>query len=129
MGKVMAHIQVSWLHPVKERHMTLVGSKKMIVWDDMNPFEPIRIYDAGVKQEPYYQDFGQFQLLPKHGDTLIPRLNLQEPLKAVLDHFVHCILENQSSYSDGNFAVGVIRTLETLQQSLQQQGKMLTLST
>lgn len=126
--QVMAHIHVSWLHPVKERRMTLVGSKKMVVWDDMNAFEPIRIYDAEVKQEPYYQDFGQFQLLPKHGDTLIPRLQLQEPLKAVLDEFVSCLQEKRPSYSDGPFARGVVQTLEALQHSLKHQGQSVTLS-
>lgn len=119
-GRVMAHAHVSWLNPVKVRNLTLVGSKKMVVWDDMNPAEPIRIYDVGVIQEPYYQDFGQFQLLPRQGDTTIPRLALKEPLRQEVDAFVAAVETGSVPESDGHFATGVVEVLAQVEKALKQ---------
>ncbi|MBT9548966.1 MAG: Gfo/Idh/MocA family oxidoreductase [Candidatus Sericytochromatia bacterium] len=117
-GGVLAHVHVSWLNPVKVRQMTLVGSEKMVTWDDINVVEPIRIFDAGVMQEPYYHDFGQYQLLPKQGDTWIPRLQLSEPLKAEVEAFVAAIQTQSPPLSDGAFGADVVRVLEATRQSL-----------
>lgn len=121
-GNILAHAHVSWLNPVKVRQITLVGSKKMVVWDDLNVSEPIRIYDVGVIQEPYYQDFGQFQLLPRQGDTTIPRIRLQEPLKQEVEAFIGAIRESQALESDAAFAAGVVQVLNAVQSSLRQRG-------
>lgn len=121
-GHVMAHAHVSWLNPVKVRQITLVGSKKMIVWDDINVVEPIRIYDVGIMQEPFYQDFGQYQLLPKQGDTWIPRLFQQEPLKLEVETFLQAVRTGELSESTGQFALDVVQVLEAIEQSMQQMG-------
>ncbi|HEY9844359.1 MAG TPA: Gfo/Idh/MocA family oxidoreductase [Candidatus Obscuribacterales bacterium] len=121
-GRILAHVHASWLNPVKVRTLTLVGSKKMVVWDDMNPSEPIRIYDVGVIQEPYYQDFGQFQLLPRQGDTTIPRVALKEPLKQEVEAFVSAVRSGQQPVSDGPFATGVVEVLSAIDASLRQHG-------
>lgn len=125
--QVLAHAHVSWLSPVKVRQLTLVGSKKMLLWDDMNLFEPIRIYDVGVLQEPYYQDFGQYQLLPKQGDTFIPRLRLKEPLAEVLQAFLQAVHSGQNPQSDAYFAAGVAQVLAATQASMQQGGQAVSL--
>ena len=126
-GKMMAHIHVSWLYPIKIRQLTIVGSKKMVLWDDMNSFEPIRIYDAAITQEPFYQDFGQFQLLPKQGDTTIPRIYLKEPLRELLDCFLKGIRTGVLEQSDGLFSTQVVQTLEALDLSLKAEGKKIIL--
>lgn len=116
--RVLAHAHVSWLNPVKVRTLTLVGSKKMVVWDDMNLAEPIRIYDVGVIQEPYYQDFGQFQLLPRQGDTTIPRLVLKEPLRQEVEAFLQAVRLGRADISGGVFATGVVEVLEQVETEL-----------
>jgi len=128
-GKLLAHIHVSWLSPVKVRQITLVGSKKMVVWDDINVVEPIRIYDAGVNPEPYYQDFGQYQLLPKQGDTWIPRLSLSEPLKAEVQVFIQAILaDNKQIPSDGHFSAQIVKVLDAIRLSQAQGGQPVPLA-
>lgn len=122
-NQILAHVHVSWLNPVKVRTLTLVGSKKMLVWDDMNPAEPIKIYDVGVIQEPYYQDFGQFQLLPRQGDTTIPRLALKEPLRQEVEAFVQAVTHGKATESDGNFATGIVKILTAIKTSMQQHGQ------
>lgn len=121
--RIMAHAHVSWLNPVKLRQITLVGSKKMVVWDDMNLSEPIRIYDVGVIQEPYYQDFGQFQLLPRQGDTTIPRLTLKEPLRQEVESFIAAVKGQQATESDAEFATGVVEVMAAVQDSLKLHGQ------
>lgn len=127
-GGVLAHVHVSWLNPVKVRQMTLVGSEKMATWDDINGVEPIRLFDAGVMQEPYYQDFGQFQLLPKQGDTWIPRLQLSEPLKAEVETFLAAVKSQTPPLSDGAFGADVVRVLEATRQSLAAGGAPIRIS-
>lgn len=123
---VVAHLHCSWLNPVKVRQMTVVGSQKMLTWDDMHPQEPLRIYEATVNPEPYYADFGQFKLLPQRGAVHIPALRQTEPLAEVFNHFLKAIEDGSPTGSDGHFAAGVARTLSALQQSMQQQGTPVT---
>ena len=121
-AQVLAHAHVSWLNPVKVRQLTLVGSKKMVLWDDLNLAEPIRIYDVGVIQEPYYQDFGQFQLLPRQGDTTLPRILLKEPLRQQVEAFVAAVHSETPHFSDAHFASGVAEVLKAVGASIQAQG-------
>lgn len=124
---VVAHLHCSWLNPVKVRQMTVVGSQKMLTWDDMHPQEPLRIYEAEVTQEPYYADFGQFKLLPQRGAVHIPALQQNEPLAEVLNTFLQAMHQGTPTGSDGTFAAGVAHTLAALQQSLQRQGAPISL--
>lgn len=110
-GKILANIHVSWLDPRKVRQITIVGDKKMVFWDDLNSSEPIRLYDKKVIQEPYYSDFGEFQLLPKEGDVIIPKINLSEPLKVQAAHFLECVKERKTPMSDGEDGLNVVRVL------------------
>ncbi len=125
---VVAHLHSSWLNPVKVRQMTVVGSQKMLTWDDMHPQEPLRIYEATVAPEPYYADFGQFKLLPQRGAVHMPALVQHEPLAEVFNTFLGAIHQSSETGSDGHFAAGVARVLSALQQSMKQQGAPVTVA-
>jgi len=125
--KVLAHVHVSWLCPVKVRQITVVGQKKMLTWNDLNPLEPIRIYEIGGLQEPYYQDFGQFQRLAQHGDIHIPSLRSQEPLKQVLSEFIDCIQTGRVPVSNAEFAQNITQMINVTQASMELGGQALTL--
>ena len=119
---VLAHVQLSWLDPHKERKLTVVGAKKMVVFDDMEPREKLRIYDKGVDRPPEYGSFGE-SLAIREGDIFIPRIPTVEPLAAELAHFVKVARGEParpgSSAEDG---VRVVRVLEAASRSLARGG-------
>jgi predicted dehydrogenase len=116
---VMAHIHVSWLDPHKERKLTIVGDKKMVVLDDMQSSEKIRIYDKGAKLD--YSSYGEFLSL-RSGDILIPKLDSYEPLKAECQHFLECVKERKTPRSDGKDGLRVLKVLAAAQKSLEMGG-------
>ena len=113
-SNVIANIHVSWLDPRKVRQITVVGDKKMAFWDDLNASEPIRLYDKGVIQEPYYSDFGEFQRLPREGFVLSPNIKLLEPLKLQALQFVECVRDRKAPMSDGENGAEVVRILNMI---------------
>ncbi|MFQ3580732.1 MAG: Gfo/Idh/MocA family oxidoreductase [Chloracidobacterium sp.] len=125
---LLAHVHVSWLNPRKVREITVVGDKKMLVWDDLATVGPICIYDKGVVREPYYEDYGQFQLLAREGDIAIPRIQLEEPLKAQARYFLDGLRRGHITVSDGKSGLAVVRTLEAIQASLLQHGAPIPVS-
>lgn len=122
-GQVIAFIQNSWLDPDKIRRMTVVGSKKMMVYDDIEPSSKIRIYDKSVEGPRYYDDFAEFAYSYKYGDITIPQLEGGEPLRNELQHFVDCIVNDEPCRSDGNAGLRVIQILEATERSLKAGGK------
>jgi len=122
--RVLGNIYVSWLDPQKVRQITIVGDKKMIVWDDLNNFEPIKIYNKGVTKEPYYDDFGQFQLLLHESEILIPKIKLGEPLKAQNQHFLECVKSRKRPISDGQNGLEVVKILSAIQDSLKSRNSV-----
>ncbi len=120
--RTLCHMHVSWLNPRKERTLVVVGETKMAVWDDMQPLESIRLYDKGLGQHPHYDSFGQFQLILRDADILIPKLRAVEPLVAQDVHFLECVRERKTPLSDGVFARDVVASLEALQRSLHRGG-------
>jgi len=120
---ILAFIHLSWLDPCKVRRVTIVGSEKMLVYDDVEPLEKIRIYDQKVKVPSYYDTFGEFQFSYHYGDVVIPRLENIEPLRAVCRHFIDCIKHNNHPKSDGVDGWRVIKVIEAAQESLKNQGK------
>lgn len=124
----LCHFHDSWVNPRKERTLVVVGDKKMAVWDDMNPLEPIRLYDKGIQHDQYYKTFGEFKTLIRDGDVLIPRVNLCEPLKAQDHHFIECIRDGMTPLSGGQEAREVVKILETLQRSIDNKGRQELLS-
>jgi len=119
---VIAHVHVSWLDPCKVRKMTVVGSKKMIVYDDVDSEAKIRIYDKGVFKIGNSELFGEFQYKVHSGDIHIPRIDLSEPLRNECQHFIHCIREGKKPLSDGESGLRVVKVLEAAQKSLKSQG-------
>lgn len=100
----------------------MVGDKKMVAWDDLNNLEPIRIYDKGVTQEPYYESYGEFHLLVREGDVVMPKLHLVEPLKLQSQHFLDCVTRRAPSICDGRFGLDVVKVLEAVEASMQRGG-------
>ncbi|MDO8885569.1 Gfo/Idh/MocA family oxidoreductase [Candidatus Oleimmundimicrobium sp.] len=120
---VMAHMQVSWLDPHKVRKLTIVGSKKMVVFDDMESAEKIKIYDKGVDglESQDYKPYGE-DLTLRFGDIVIPSINMKEPLRTECMHFIECIIEGKSPLSDGRDGLRVVKVLEAAQKSLKSGG-------
>ena len=123
-GEIIAHIHVSWLDPKKVRQITIVGDKKMAVWDDLDSDGPIKIYDKHVeKTQTFYATYGEFQLLSKEGSITIPKVSFSEPLKAQGQYFVECVSQNKRpEQSDAAKAGDVIKALEAIQSSMQNKG-------
>lgn len=117
----MAHIHVSWLDPHKIRKVTVVGSKKMAVIDDMEATEKIRVYDKGVNFTGSYTAYGEYLTL-RIGDILIPNIKNVEPLKVECQHFIDCIINNRTPRTDGEDGLRVVRVLNAAQESLKQGG-------
>jgi predicted dehydrogenase len=116
---LIAFIQTSWLDPDKIRRMTVVGSKKMMVYDDVQPTEKIRIYDKGVEGPKHYDTYAEFHYSYKYGDIVIPKIDGAEPIRTELNHFVDWILGETEPLSDGNSGMDVVKILEAAQQSIE----------
>jgi len=132
-GDIGASVHISWLDPNKVRRMTIVGSRKMIVYDDVSADAKIMVYDKGVTNESLarpslgsYETFGEFQLRLRAGDVLIPKLEFVEPLKAECAHFVECIRTSQRPMTDGYEGLRVVRALEAAEQAMMGEKQTLT---
>jgi len=117
-----ATIQSSWLDPRKVREMTIVGTRRMIAYDDVQPLEKIRIYDMRVERPPHYDNFAEFQYSYHYGDSYIPYVKQEEPLKVECQHFLECIQESKAPMTGGKHGLEVVRILEAATDSLGQQG-------
>jgi len=120
-SRQMAHIHVSWLDPHKDRKVTIVGSKKMAVFDDSASSEKIWIYDKGVNTNPDYTTYGEYLAL-RTGDILIPKVESKEPLRLECQHFIDCVRERTAPRSDGKSGLAVLKVLEAAQRSLKAGG-------
>lgn len=115
---VLATVHVSWLDPVKIRRMTVAGSRRMAVWDDVEPVEKLRLHDRGIEQAPYYDDFGQWQVAYRYGETVAPPIPWHEPLAAECEHFIDCIERGDRPRTSGEDGLAVVRTLEQCSRAL-----------
>ena len=118
---VVAHAQMSWLDPHKERRLTLVGSRQMAVFDDMESREKLRIYDKGVERPPEYRSWGE-SLAVREGDIFIPRVSNAEPLAVQLKHFAQVVRGEAAPRADAADGVRVVRVLDAASRSLAQGG-------
>jgi predicted dehydrogenase len=120
-----AHIHVSWLDPLKTRKAVIVGSKKMVLYDDTAADQRITVFDKGfdLKKDRGglgsipFQDFAQFNLIQRAGDILIPKIAFREPLKVEAHHFVECVRDGKRPLSDGRNGLAVVRVLEAAQKA------------
>ncbi len=115
---ILAHVHVSWLDPCKVRRVTVVGSKKMVVYNDVEALEKIKIYDKGVDTPEYTSTFGEFQCSYRYGDVTIPNIKFVEPLRQECQHFLDCIKNHCKASSSGEEGLKVVRILEAAQASL-----------
>lgn len=123
-----AFIQNSWLDPKKVRQMTVVGSRRMIVYDDTEPLEKLKIYDARVEVPAHYDTFAEFTYSYHYGDAYVPYIKQDEPLKLECQHFLDCIRGEATAITGGNAGLDVVRILEASSQSLKQQGQAVGLN-
>ena len=117
----MAQLQLSWLDPHKIRKLTIVGSQKMVVFDDVESTEKVRIYDKAAERGQY-ESYGEAITL-RFGNVVIPHIHMVEPLRVECQHFVDCIRQGRTPQSDGRDGLRVVRVLEAAQQSLARRGE------
>jgi predicted dehydrogenase len=117
-----AIIQSSWLDPKKTREMTIVGSERMIVYDDVAPQEKIKIFDTRVERPPHYDTFAEFHYAYHYGDMYSPYIKQDEPLKTECQHFLDCIRTGKTPITDGKRGLEVVRILEASSASLKLKG-------
>jgi predicted dehydrogenase len=124
-----AIVHSSWLDPRKIREMTIVGSKRMIVYDDVSPLEKIRIFDTRVERPPHYDTFAEFHYAYHYGDVYIPYIKQEEPLKNECQHFLDCIQHGTRTLTSGEDGLELVRILEASTESLKKGGAPVRLST
>ena len=126
-GNLIAHINVNWLSPVKVRSTMIGGKDKMLVWNDLEPDEKIRIYDKGVDLAT--GGTGVYDLLVSYrsGDVWAPKVDGTEALKRELGYFVDCIQRGERPSNDGIAGLRVVRMLEAAEESLRDRGRLITL--
>ena len=126
-GSLIAHFHVNWLAPVKIRRTVIGGSKKMIVYDDLDPSDRVKIYDKGVSINVDRAERDRLLVDYRTGDMLAPRIDKTEPLSAVCAHFVDCALNGKRPLTDGRAGLRVVQLLEAAQQSIARDGARVSL--
>lgn len=126
-GGILANIHVSWLDPYKQRKLTVIGDRKMVVFDDVEPNEKLRIFDKGASYDAPAEAargaaYGEYEAIIRDGDIVIPRIASAEPLKVQLVHFVECCAERRQPDTDGRFGQKVVQILTAASQSLRLNG-------
>jgi predicted dehydrogenase len=121
-----ATIQSSWLEPRKVREMTIVGTRRMIVYDDLETNEKIRIYDVRVERPPHYDTFADFHYSYHYGDSYIPHIQQEEPLKVECQHFLDCVGKGTKPLTSGHAGLELVKVLEAASLSLKEHGAAVT---
>lgn len=124
--KRFATIQSSWLEPRKIREMTIVGTRRMIIYNDLEASEKLRIYDVRVDRPPHYDTFAEFHYSYHYGDSYIPHIKQEEPLKTECQHFLDCIESGARPRTSGYEGLEVVKILEAASLSLRQHGAPVT---
>jgi predicted dehydrogenase len=117
---ILAQLQISWLAPSKLRRTSIVGRQRMIVYDDLEPVEKVKIFDRGVDRQP--ASFGEFQLTYRSGDILSPRLDTTEPLYIECAHFLECIQTGRTPDTSPRSGIDVVRVLQAAERSMRRGG-------
>jgi len=117
-----AVIHVSWVDPLKVRTVSVVGSKQMLVYDDLDPQAKIQIYDKGVEAPPHYDTYGEFLCSYHYGDIHMPRLQDREPLSVMCKHFLECVETGSKPRSSGQSGLEMVKILEASDRSIAANG-------
>jgi predicted dehydrogenase len=121
-NNVLANIHASWIDPNKVREVVVVGSRRRIVFDDLNNLERVRIYEKGMSATMEADTFGEFRLIVRDGDIISPRVPPSEPLKNLAMHFLSCVAGSEPPLSDGRNGLDVVRVMAAIDRSLAQEG-------
>jgi predicted dehydrogenase len=124
---VLFHVELSWLSPTKLRRTVLVGTERMVVYEDTSA-EQVRVFDRGVESLPDHQTFGEFQLSYRSGDVLTPRIPADEPLRVEIQDFVEAIRDGKEPVSNANLGYDVVRMIEAAEASLEYNSAPVPLS-
>jgi predicted dehydrogenase len=128
-SNLIAHLHVNWLAPVKVRRTLIGGSQKMIVFDDLDPSEKVKVYDKGITVNGNNENAYQLLIGYRAGDMWAPRLEITEALHTEALHFIQCIRQGNRPITDGAAGLRVVRILEAATQSMKQQGQLVKLDT
>jgi len=125
-NNIIAHFNVNWLSPVKVRTTLIGGEKKMLVWNDLEADEKIKLYDKGIEVK---NGAGVYDLLVgyRSGDMWVPKLEQTEALKIEAEYFVNCVLNNETPFNDGYSGLRVVKMLEACTESMEKGGKLINL--
>jgi predicted dehydrogenase len=128
---MLAHIHVNWLAPVKIRRTLIGASRKMIVYDDLEQIEKIKIYDKGITLGNEISDEKMRDILVGYrtGDMVAPQIDITEALLTEAAHFIQCIEKREQPLTDGHAGLRVVRILETAMRSMREQGRPVHLPT
>jgi predicted dehydrogenase len=127
-GNLIAHVHANWLAPVKVRRTLLGGSKRMVVFDDLEASEKIKVYDRGISLNPSPENVYQMLIGYRAGDMWAPQLAVREALLTEAAHFVDCIDQRRTPITDGHAGLRVVRLLEAATQSMTSQGNTVPIS-
>jgi len=119
---ILAHIRLSWLDPSKTRRITVVGRQKMIVYDDVEAHEKLKVYDKRVDTIRRTDTFGEFQFAYHYGSIVSPYVRFEEPLRVELLHFADSVRDQRRPLTDGRNGLRVVEVIEAAQRSLEQGG-------
>ena len=126
-GAQIAHVHVNWLTPVKVRHTLIGGSEKMILYDDLEPSEKLKVYDKGISVTPRQEDVYKMLVSYRSGDMWAPRLDNTEALQTEAQHFVECIEKGSQPDTDGLAGLRMVTMIEAAETSLRERGRLIEL--
>lgn len=119
---MVGHIHVSWADPFKVREIVVVGSDKRIVFDDLNALERVKVYEKGVRTTPEASSYGEHQIQMRDGDIFSPRIEVSEPLKNQIAHFMECVTQGKLPITSAWDGLNVVRVMEAIDRSIEQNG-------
>jgi predicted dehydrogenase len=120
--RMLANFHVNWLSPVKVRQMIFAGSRKSLIFNELNPTEPIKVYDRGIELGEAPEDVEKIRVSYRSGDVWSPHVESGEALQGVVTHFAECIRDGETPLSDGQLGLRVVRLLESATRSIRAQG-------
>lgn len=126
-NNIIANIHVSWADSNKVREVRVVGSDARIVFNDLDNLEKIKFFQKGISTDKPYDNFGEFQYILRDGDIVSPKIDLQEPVKLLCQHFLDCIKNKNTPISDAKNGEDVVRVINAVEESLRNRGKVVKL--
>ena len=128
-SSLIVHIHVNWLAPVKVRRTLIGGSQKMIVYDDLEPSEKVKVYDRGITVNGSPESIYEMLIGYRTGDMWAPQLDITEALRTEALHFIHCIEEGALPLTDGEAGLRMVRILEAATHSMKERGRPVEMDT